>query len=224
MGLVCHIAAGNTFLGAIDSLLYGIITKNINIVKMSANDSFFPIIFMEALQEADTRQILFPYITMTYWKSSNENLIGIVRNIADVILLFGGEEAVKTFKKDISPKCEVLAFGPKTSFGIVCAEASKEELILAAEGFATDIVFWEQRACTACQNIFIEKSENIDYFLQVLFAELEKTALLIPRARQFRCCVEIRKQRELLMESIQGTGTSFECTTSHHTIIVTHSI
>ena len=225
IGLVCHIAAGNTFLGAIDSLLYGIITKNINIVKMSANDSFFPIVFMEALQEADTRQILFPYITMTYWKSSNENLIDIVRNRADVILLFGGEEAVKTFKKDISPKCEVLAFGPKTSFGIVCADVSKEELSLAAEGFATDIVFWEQRACTACQNIFIEKSTNTDYFLQTLFAELEKSGHAYPQEPvNTDAAVEIRKQREIaLWNQFKGEGQLYEGTTSHHSIIVTDS-
>jgi hypothetical protein len=180
---------------------------------------------MEALQEADTRQILFPYITMTYWKSSNENLIDIVRNRADVILLFGGEEAVKTFKKDISPKCEVLAFGPKTSFGIVCAEASKEELSFAAEGFATDIVFWEQRACPACQNIFIEKSENIDYFLQVLFAELEKCGIAYSQEPvNSDAAVEIRKQREIaLWNQFREQGQVFEGTTSHHSIIGTHS-
>ena len=193
-GIVCHLAAGNTFLGAIDSLLYGVITKNINIVKMSANDCFFPIVFMEALREADTDNIIFPYITMTYWKSSNESIAELVKNTADIILLFGGEEAVKSVKKEIASKCEVIAFGPKTSFGIVSAELSQEELSIAAKGFATDIVFWEQRACTACQNIFIEKSENTDYFLQALFTALEETGIAFPQETvNTDAAVEIRK-------------------------------
>ncbi|MBP7102333.1 MAG: hypothetical protein KBA86_03710 [Bacteroidales bacterium] len=224
-GIVCHLAAGNTFLGAIDSLLYGVITKNINIVKMSANDCFFPIVFMEALREADTDNIIFPYITMTYWKSSNESIAELVKNTADIILLFGGEEAVKSVKKEIAPKCEVIAFGPKTSFGIVSAELSQDELSLAAKGFATDIVFWEQRACTACQNIFIEKSENTDYFLQALFSALEETGITFPQETvNTDAAVEIRKQREIaLWEQFTGNGQVMEGTTSNHSILVKYS-
>ena len=221
-GVVCHIAAGNTFLGAIDSLLFGITTKNINILKMSSSDRFFPIIFMEALKEADTENILFPYLTVTYWSQRNTEVIDIVKQNSDVILLFGGEEAVKSFKKDIASKCEVLAFGPKVSFGIVTAEQTVEELALAAKGFATDIVFWEQRACTACQNIFIEQSDNTDLFIKMLFSELEQTGLDYPQEKvDIDAAVEIRKQREVaLWEQFNNNGQVLEGTTSNHTIIV----
>jgi len=224
-GVICHIAAGNTFIGAIDSLLYGIITKNINILKMSSNDRLFPMMFMEALKEADEEQIVFPYIATTYWKHSNEQVFEMIRNISDVVLLFGGEEAVKSFKKDVHPKCEVLAFGPKVSFGVVTADQSIDELAAAAKGFATDIVFWEQRACTACQNIFIEKSDKSELFIKMLFDELEKTGLEYPQEPVGTdAAVEIRKQRELAMwEQFMANGQVLEGTTSNHTIIVTHS-
>lgn len=224
-GIVCHIAAGNTFLGAIDSILYGIITKNINILKMSSSDRFFPVIFMEALKEADEEKILFPYLAVTYWSQSNQEVQNIIKQNSDVILLFGGEEAVKTFKKDVAPKCEVLAFGPKVSFGIVTADQSIEELAIAAKGFATDVVFWEQRACTACQNIFIERSERSDEFIKLLFEELEKTGLEYPQEPvNTDAAVEIRKQREIaLWEQFSSNGKVLEGTTSNHTIIVTNS-
>lgn len=225
-GVVCHIAAGNTFLGAIDSILFGIITKNINILKMSSSDRFFPIVFMEALKEADTEKILFPYLAVTYWSQSNIEVMDVVKNNSDVILLFGGEEAVKAFKKEVAPKCEVLAFGPKVSFGIVTADQSNDELLAAAKGFATDVVFWEQRACTACQNIFIEKSDKSDLFIEMLFAELEKTGLEYPQEPvDFDAAVEIRKQREIaLWEQFNSNGRVLEGTTSNHTIIVKNSI
>jgi phenylacetate-coenzyme A ligase PaaK-like adenylate-forming protein len=224
-GVVCHIAAGNTFIGAIDSLLYGIVTKNINILKMSSNDRLFPMMFMEALKEADEEKIVFPFIATTYWKHSNEQVFDTIRNISDVVLLFGGEEAVKSFKKDVNPKCEVLAFGPKVSFGVVTAEQSIDELAAAAKGFATDIVFWEQRACTACQNIFLEKSENSELFINMLFNELEKTGLEYPQEPVGTdAAVEIRKQRDLaLWEQYMANGKVMEGTTSNHTIIVTNS-
>lgn len=224
-GVVCHIAAGNTFLGAIDSILYGIITKNINILKMSSSDRFFPIVFMEALKEADREKIVFPYLAVTYWSQSNIEVMDIIKQNSDVILLFGGEEAVKAFKKEVAPKCEVLAFGPKVSFGVVTSDQSKEELAVAAKGFATDVVFWEQRACTACQNIFVERSSNSDFFIEMLFSELEKTGLEYPQEPvDCDAAVEIRKQREIaLWEQFNSNGQLFEGTTSNHTIIVKES-
>ena len=224
-GVVCHIAAGNTFLGAIDSVLFGIVTKNINILKMSSNDRFFPIVFMEALKEADKDNMLFPYMAVTYWSPSNTEVMNIVKQNSDVILLFGGEKAVKSFKNDVAPKCEVLAFGPKVSFGIVTADQTEEELQAAAKGFATDVVFWEQRACTACQNIFVEKSDNTANFIKMLFSELEKTGLQYPQEPvNSDAAVEIRKQREIaLWEEYNANGQVLEGTTSNHTIIVRNS-
>lgn len=224
-GVVCHIAAGNTFLGAIDSILYGIITKNINILKMSSSDRFFPIVFMEALKEADREKIVFPYLAVTYWSQSNTEVMDLVKQNSDVILLFGGEQAVKAFKKEVTPKCEVLAFGPKVSFGIVTSDQTEQELAVAAEGFATDVVFWEQRACTACQNIFVEKSPKSHLFIEMLYASLEKTGLQYPQ-EPIDCdaAVEIRKQREIaLWEQFNSNGRVLEGTTSNHTIIVKYS-
>ncbi|MBZ0242101.1 MAG: hypothetical protein K8F24_02690, partial [Bacteroidales bacterium] len=126
-------------------------------------------------KEANTEKILVPYLAQTYWSQSNIEALDVVEQNSNVILLFGSEEAVKSFKKDVAPKCEVLACGPKVSFGIVTADQAEDELATAAKGFAADVVFWEQRACTACQNIFVEKSENSDLFIKMLFSGLEKT-------------------------------------------------
>lgn len=224
-GIICHIAAGNTFLGAIDSLLYGIVTKNINILKLSSSDRFFPILFMKALKEADEQNILFPYIAMTYWKQSNTEIQNIVKNSADVILLFGGENAVKSFKKEVASKCEVLTFGPKVSFGVVTKDQTQEELAQAAVGFARDIVFWEQRACTACQNIFVEKSEKAKFFISCLYDELEKLGKQYPQESvNLDAAIEIRKQRELaLWDMFNHKGEVLEGKNANHTIIVKDS-
>ena len=57
-GVVSHVSAGNVFVSAVDTLVQGIITKNVNILKMSTADPVFPMIFAEILQEVDYKGIL----------------------------------------------------------------------------------------------------------------------------------------------------------------------
>jgi len=225
VGSVCHIAAGNVFLGSIDSLLYGIITKNINLLKISKQDSVFPTLFFEALEEADTENIVMPYIAMTYWNRTNTKATTFIKNKFEAILLFSGQQAVIEYKSGLSFKTELIAFGPKISFSIITKNLSKSELHTAAEGLASDIVLWEQRACTSCQNIFIEQDENSDYFISQLVEELEKISKTYPQtALDVNSKVDIRKVRELAKwDEFCGKGQLFEGDKTDYTVLVNHS-
>lgn len=57
-GRVLHLSAGNVFLGAADSLISGIITKNANILKLSSSDRVFPVLFLGSIREADTEGLI----------------------------------------------------------------------------------------------------------------------------------------------------------------------
>ncbi|MEG0253601.1 MAG: aldehyde dehydrogenase family protein, partial [Muribaculaceae bacterium] len=54
-GIISHVSAGNVFVGAVDTLVQGLITKNVNILKMSSADPLFPLIFAEVLKSVDYR-------------------------------------------------------------------------------------------------------------------------------------------------------------------------
>lgn len=222
MGSLVHVCAGNIFLGAIDSLVLGIITKNINVVKVSSEDCIFPVIFYEALKEVDKENIVTPYVAITYWSHDNNKVDNIIKNNFDGILLFGGEEAVISYKSGLSHKTELYAFGPKISFGVVSNELSPKELEDVANGFADDIVFWEQRACTSCQNIFLEKGTYVDKFIDSLYKALEQKGKEFPQNNlQIDEAVEIRKEREMARWlQFNGEGRVLEGKTSNHTIIV----
>lgn len=221
-GLVTHIAAGNVFLGSIDSLIYGIITKNLNILKLSRQDFLFPSLFMNALLEEDTEGIITPYISMVYWSREDKEIDSFIKQNSDAILLFGGQDAVISYKNGLSAKTEVHAFGPKISFGLVLKDADRDKLREYAEGFARDIVYWEQRACTSCQNIFIEETENTRFFIDMLFEALEEAGRNIPqKSIPLDSAVEIRKQRELYRWHVFNNEAEacLEGTTSWHTVI-----
>ena len=225
MGTVCHVAAGNIFLGSVGSLIQGIITKNVNILKVSSQDFLFPSMFMEALIEADTHNEIVPYIAMTYWSRHNKGVEDIIKQVSDVILLFGGEETVKQYKNGLSAKAEVLAFGPKISYGIVSRGLGDEQLSEAAKGFAHDIVLWEQRACTSCQNIFIEEDAGNDAFLKYLNEALEAEAEKFPQSSlNIDTAIELCKEREMLKwREFNGQLKMKEGEKAYHTVIVQQS-
>ncbi len=220
LGSLCHIAAGNIFLGSIDSLLLGLITKNVNVLKLSRQDPVFPFLFLEALRECETNEEVSSHLAFTYWKHSNQEVTDLVKQAFDGILLFGGEEAVREYKNGLAPQTELLSFGPKISFGVIASGLDENALEKAARGFALDICLWEQRACTSCQNLFVE-GDGGD-FTQLLYQALEELASSLPPGKvDLDEAVEIRKERELARwRAFQGSGKLLEGQRGSHTIIL----
>lgn len=221
LGSVCHVAAGNIFLGSIDSLLLGLITKNVNVLKLSRQDRVFPFLFLEALMEAEEEGEVSSHLAFTYWRRANEAVTELIKGGAfDAILLFGGEEAVREYKNGLAAETELLAFGPKISFGVVASGLDGAALDEAARGFALDICLWEQRACTSCQNLFVEGDAGD--FAGRLFEALEDLSETLPPGRvELDEAVEIRKERELARwRAFSGEGRLFEGRRGSHTVIV----
>lgn len=66
-----HLTAGNVFVGAVDSLVSGIISKNANILKMSRVDPVFPNLFIESIKEHDPAGIIWPNQAALIWKGGD---------------------------------------------------------------------------------------------------------------------------------------------------------
>lgn len=225
LGAVCHVAAGNIFLGSVGSLIQGIITKNVNILKISSQDSIFPSLFLDALQQVDHQRLILNHQCVTYWRRDRPEIEALVKQSCDGILLFGGEESVLRYKNGLSAKVEILAFGPKLSFGLLLKGLSDDELRHAAAGFARDIVLWEQRACTSCQNIFVEEDPTTVNFSRYLAEALEAEALAFPQPPlDIDTAVELRKEREQQKwREFSGEATLLEGDRANHSIIVQRS-
>ena len=225
IGTICHIAAGNVFLGSVDSLIYGIITKNVNILKASRQDLIFPTLFFKALEEVDKKNNITPYVSLVYWSRVQQQVTDYIKQNVDAILLFGGEQAVKEYKQNLSPQTELISFGPKISFAVITEELDDHQLNQAAEGLALDVVMWEQRACTSCQNIFIEDRGQTEKFAGYLNYYLAELSDRYPQTNQdINDQVEIRKERELAnWQKFQGKGDVLTTEGKQYTVIVDSS-
>ncbi|GAU08222.1 acyl-CoA reductase [Desulfoplanes formicivorans] len=220
LGAICHVAPGNIFLGSVDSVITGMITKNINVLKLSRHDPIFPFLFLEALLEEDPTGAIASTLAITSWSHTNADMMHLVGEEFDGILLFGGEEAVREYAAITSPTTRLLAFGPKLSWGLIRKGLKKDDLQQAIEGFAMDTALWEQKACTSCQNLFVEGRDLAHQVAHGLHQELQRLADTLPQAgMDLDEGVDIRKAREqAFWDVFKGRGLLLEGRT--HSVIL----
>jgi len=186
LGILLHVSAGNVFVGPIDSLIQGILTKNINILKLSSVDPVFPLLFLESLKEVDVENKITSTIAAVAFKGGSYDIEAEFKKRCDGILVWGGEETVTSYKKDLPNTTKLIEYGPKISFSVLTEEGLKKSGIKnIAEKTAKDIVMWEQRACSSPQTIYIEEKDKkiINNFLKELSFSMEKIKDVYPQGK-----------------------------------------
>ncbi len=155
-GVVLHIGAGNVFLGVLDSLVMGMITKNVNIVKVSKHGSNFMNIFSRALKEVDKNGILSRSFSVLHWEGGRKDIEENFAKNVDCIMVWGGYDAVEAYRKMAPFYVDIEAFGPKTSFGILFEDYLKNEgYDNIADRIVKDCAMWDQQACSNMHDLYI---------------------------------------------------------------------
>jgi len=176
-GCVVHITAGNVFIGAVDSLIQGLISKNVNILKTSHSNPIFPLLFAKSLKEVDKDRVVSNSFCIVNFPASSIEMIEKLVKMADTLIVWGGEEAIKTYTSLIEREKPLLTFGPRWSFALITEGALKfypaKEL---AKHLALDVVMWEQRACSSPQVLYLpdsQRGKEFLFYLQEAFSNIE---------------------------------------------------
>ena len=210
-GLVLHVASGNVFLACLESLIDGIITKNINFVKMSTADRKFPVIFAESIREFDKNGIISKRLAILWWEAGDQAIESLFKESMNRIVFWGGYDALLSWKKNLGEEAILIQHGPKVSFGIVSREglesANSGEL---AGRIALDVSVWDQRACNCPQMLFLAgdiSDDSAGRFLELLSGSFKEIEGRIPAARRSDDeYVEVLRARELALAKNLATG------------------
>jgi phenylacetate-coenzyme A ligase PaaK-like adenylate-forming protein len=204
-GVVAHIAAGNVFVGALDSLVQGIVTKNANLLKMSGDDTFFPLLFARLLHECDPEGAVTGSFALLPFRGGRRDLEELIKTRCDVVIVYGGAEAVAAYRQGLGPHTKLVEYGPKYSLVVVTAAelARRGEQEVAAQ-VARDVTMWEQSACSSPHAVYVCAGEGEDPrgpardFARHLAAALDELARTYPHGRILVDeQVEITREREL---------------------------
>jgi phenylacetate-coenzyme A ligase PaaK-like adenylate-forming protein len=202
LGVVLHVAAGNVFIGCVDSLLLGFLTKNVSILKLSSRNLVFPRLFAESIREADPRGALASSFAMVHWHGGDAEVEAVFKKGVDAIIAFGGAEMLESYRQGLGPSVRLIEHGPKLSFQVITAKALAEHsLNEVAQGIARDVCTWDQAACASPQNLFVQKGTPIDPLLDAIGAAMDGYSA--PRGT-----LDAEEQVEILKERFRGKLTS----------------
>lgn len=205
LGVLLHVTAGNIFLGAIDSIIMGILTKNYSLIKLSHQNHFIPNLFLESIKAVDEESLIFPFVKLLSWKGGDQEVESLLKKGVDGIIAWGGEEMVSSYQQDLPAKVKLIQHGPKISFQVITKEFLKAH-DQCYKAIAKDVITFDQAACANSQNIFIEEGVNYSEFSQKLKQAFENKSVLKRKKISPDEHVELLKDRQegLFYEFLSG--------------------
>lgn len=196
-GLVCHWLAGNVQVLGMFALAESIITKNVNLLKVSSKDKG---VFSSLLKAFENETFttkggytlkgndVLKTIALVYFDHGNDELGKLMSMNADARIAWGGKDAVMTVAGYPSKfDCDDIIMGPKLSFSVVAKEELEDEHAVKklARKIAVDASVFDQTGCASAHNLFVEKGGNIspEQMVDYLAEGMKKAAVQIPKAQ-----------------------------------------
>ncbi len=177
-GLVFHNVSGNAFVVIPMSIAMGLLSKNCNLVKVSADEPYFAYAFYKSLCEID--ETIKDRLSVVYFDSSTKNIYETIVRDSDCIVHWGGEYSGSIMAELCAKhKAHLIMHGAKISFEVL---DKVEDMDKTAEDVAKDIVLWEQKACLSPRVIFANKNMDLNSFAEKLASAFKRFSEILPKA------------------------------------------
>lgn len=178
LGVLFHITAGNVEGLPFISLLDGLLTGNINLVKLPREEGGITVFLLEELFKIEPR--LREYVYVFDFSSKEEQAIKKLAATANAIVVWGGDEAVAAARQLAAPNTKIIEWGHKISFAYVTQGTSAKAL----EELAGHICQTNQLFCSSCQGIYLDTASlpEVQAFCERFLPILEKASEENPRS------------------------------------------
>ena len=176
LGVLLHIAAGNVDGLPAFSLAEGLLTGNINILKLPQADGGLSTAVIGAL--IDIEPVLADFIYVFDTPSSDVAAIQKLAGLSDGIVVWGGDAAVTAVRRFALPGTKLIEWGHKLSFAYLSHPESIPDAAL--ERLAGHIAETKQLLCSSCQTIYLDTGSMEDVrtfcarFLPILDAAMDR--------------------------------------------------
>ena len=177
LGVLFHIAPGNMPGLPVYTALEGLLTGNINLVKLPHGDKGLSLAAFGALTDQEPR--LAPYLYAFDLPSAQREDLEALAALADGLVVWGGDGAIEAARTLAGPGCKLIEWGHRLSFAYVSGYEDEEAELSA---LARHIVETGQRLCSSCQVIFLDSADREagTAFCRAFLPHLERAAAKRP--------------------------------------------
>lgn len=155
LGVLLHIAASNADALPAFSVIEGLLTGNVNILKLPGSGDALSVMILKEL--AKIEPAIAEYVYAFDIASEDTETIKKLTSLVDAVVVWGGDAAVSAVRRLVQPNMRIIEWGHKLSFAYVSGNVSDEAL----KGVAYNICDTDQMLCSSCQGIFID-SDSFD--------------------------------------------------------------
>jgi hypothetical protein len=150
--VIGHVIAGNTPLLSWVSLIRALLVRSASFVKLPSGPAAqWAEIFQRSLAEVSPP--LASCLHLAQWPGGTQDLEAALCTGADLILAHGSGQTMRDLEALCPPATPFVGYGHRVSFGLVPRGNGTVE---AAEGFAKDVLLYDQGGCLSPQTIFVE--------------------------------------------------------------------
>lgn len=157
LGVLLHIAAGNVDGLPAFSVAEGLLTGNINLLKLPEDEGGATLRLLSELISLEPR--LAEYIYVFDYSSKDVRSISKLVAAADAVVVWGGDGAVTALRKMTPPETRLIEWGHKLSFAYVTPSGATDAALAA---LARNICHTDQLLCSSCQGLFLDSEDMAD--------------------------------------------------------------
>ncbi len=178
LGFVVQILASNSPSLAVLSALEGLVTGNINFIKVSSDSSDFTALFFSEFFKDPVAKDWQSLLMIARFSSKEKEIIFPVIQEADAVVAWGGEEALAQIRLMAPARAKIIEWGHRISFSYITQNNSKDPLVF--QKLAQDVFRFDQQACSSPQCLFVEGATFSDL---IIFAQKLAAAFKIETAK-----------------------------------------
>ncbi len=157
LGVLFHIAAGNMDFLPAYSLAEGLMTGNINILKLPSADNGLSLKLI--MQLIEYRPDLKDYIYVFDTSSSDIQGMRKMADLSNAISVWGSDMAIEAVRGLAPTGVKIIEWGQKLGFCYITKLDEVEDADIELEGLAKHIAQTKQLLCSSCQVIYVDTDD-----------------------------------------------------------------
>ena len=203
LGTLFHISAGNVELLAAFSIIEGLLTGNINIVKLASSDDGLSVMLLKKL--IDIEPLLKSFIFVFDIVSDDIKTLKKISRLSDALVVWGSDEAIRAARTFAGINTRIIEWGHKISFAYVSYDQNIDDIAdKELYSIAYNICDTNQLFCNSCQGILLDSTDfnELKTFAKRFLTILEEVAKSMPY--EFDIRISAAKRLELYTEQLES--------------------